>query len=196
MNAAVGIVNSLLEDGEGDAARYLSALPAAKLSLKSPTAPGDGITAPLRVVLKRSAHNGEWVTRLENMQSGGEMYGHYFQQDYDAALADFRLRCEKLNVDPDAAEEYVQHPNVSESKYPTMKALKDNRVELEDAERKEVMRRGAVWHHGPKGKPSPAVWKSVIRGKTYYVCNTHRAAQVKPTLKGAIRSFDFIKTTS
>ena len=85
---------------------------------------------------------------------------------------------------------------LEEGRGPKMKALKDNRIELDDAERKEVMRRGAVWHHGPKGKPSPAVWKSEIRGKTYYVCNTHRAMAVKPTLKGAIRAFDFIKTTS
>jgi len=85
---------------------------------------------------------------------------------------------------------------MNEDRSPRMKALKAGRVELDDAERKEVMRRKAVWHHGPKGSPTPAVWKSEVRGKTYYVCNTHRAAQVKPTLKGAIRAFDFIKTTS
>lgn len=79
---------------------------------------------------------------------------------------------------------------------PRMKTLKANRIELTDAERKEVMKRGAVWHHGADGKPSPAVWKSQIGEKIYYVCNTHRAVQVKPTLKGAIRAFRFIKTTS
>lgn len=90
----------------------------------------------------------------------------------------------------------VNLPEPVEEGGPKMKTLKLNRVELDDDERKQVMRRGAVWHHGPQGKPSPAVWKSEIRGKTYYVCNTHRAAAVKPTLKGAIRAFDFIKTTS
>jgi len=90
----------------------------------------------------------------------------------------------------------AQPPMVLETRHPKMKALKDNRVELDDAERKEVMRRGAVWHKSPGGKASPAVWKSEIRGKTYYVCNTHRAMQVKPTLKGAIRAFDFIATTA
>ena len=30
----------------------------------------------------------------------------------------------------------------------------------------------------------------------WYVCNTHRAFQCKPTLKGAIKSYDFIETTA
>lgn len=85
---------------------------------------------------------------------------------------------------------------IAEERGPTMKTLKLNRTELDDDERRLVMKRGAVWHHGKDSKPSPAVWKSEIRGKTYYVCNTHRAMRVKPTLKGAIRAFDFIKTTA
>lgn len=79
---------------------------------------------------------------------------------------------------------------------PSMQTLKDNRVELDDDERKQVMRAGAVWHHGKNGKPSPAVWKSEVRGKTYYVCNTHRTYQAKTTLRAAIRAFDFVKTTA
>lgn len=80
---------------------------------------------------------------------------------------------------------------------PRMNTLKKNRRSLTDEERAMVMKRGAVWHHdGDTGKPTPAVWKSVINGKTYYVCNTHRAAAIKNSLKAAIRAFDHIKTTA
>jgi len=79
---------------------------------------------------------------------------------------------------------------------PEMKTLKKNKRPLTDEERQLVMDRDATWHHGPNGEKTPAVWKSVVNGKTWYVCNTHRAMQVKPTLKGAIRAFDFIKTTA
>jgi len=79
---------------------------------------------------------------------------------------------------------------------PEMKTLKKGRRQLSDEERKIVMDADATWHHGPKGEETPAVWKSVVKGKTWYVCNTHRAMQVKPTLKGAIQAFKFIKTTS
>lgn len=79
---------------------------------------------------------------------------------------------------------------------PRINTLKNNRRPLSAEERALVMSKGAVWHHGEKGKESPAVWKAVVGNKTYYICNTHRAAQVKPTLKAAIRAFDFIKTTS
>lgn len=82
------------------------------------------------------------------------------------------------------------------SKGPEMKTLKKNRRTLTDEERKEVMSRGAVWHHGPNGEESPGVWKAVVDGKTWYVCNTHRAYQCKPTLKEAIKAFKFIETTS
>lgn len=92
--------------------------------------------------------------------------------------------------------EPVYRHTFGEDRSPTMKVLKQNRKPLDEEERKQVMQGGAVWHHGPGGKPSPAVWKSVVNEKTYYVCNTHRAAQVKPTLKAAIRAFEFIKTTS
>jgi len=194
MSAARVIVNDLLEDEAGDAQRYLAGLPEREISLRSAVAPGDGMTAPMRVVLHKADHNGEWVTHLENMQTGGEFYGHYFGRDYAAAVVDYKQRCKKLGVAPESGEEFLE--SLTEAKSPKMKALKDNRVELEPRERKEVMRRKAVWHHGKDGKETPAVWKAVVRGKTYYVCNTHRAAAVKPTLKAAIRSFDFIKTTS
>jgi hypothetical protein len=79
------------------------------------------------------------------------------------------------------------------------KSLQKNKVPLTDEERAEVMRRNAVWNHGPNGEESPAVWKSVDKktGKTTYVTNTHRAYNERPTLAGAIsRYHKFIKSTS
>lgn len=74
---------------------------------------------------------------------------------------------------------------------PKMDKLKKHRQSLTDAEKKTVVSAGAVWEDG-----KPGIWKSVVDGKTWYVCNTHRCYQCKPTLKGAIRAFKFVKTTS
>ena len=80
---------------------------------------------------------------------------------------------------------------------PSMKVLKDNRVELTDEERREVMKSGAVWHMSSnEGKATPAVWKSCVKGKHWFVCNTHRAYACKSTLKAAIKSYKFIETTA
>lgn len=80
---------------------------------------------------------------------------------------------------------------------PAFADLKAGKSELTDEERSEVMRRKAVWHHGPKGAASPAVWKSIVDGQTFFVTNTHRAYNVAPTLKGAIgRYHSFIKGTA
>ena len=79
------------------------------------------------------------------------------------------------------------------------KVLQNNKVPLTEEERSEVMRRKAVWHHGPNGEETPAVWKSVNKktGKVAYVTNTHRAFNERPTLAGAIsRYHKFIKGTA
>lgn len=72
---------------------------------------------------------------------------------------------------------------------PEIKTLKKHRVTLTDEERKTVMDADAVWHLGKDGNASPAVWKSIINGKTWYVTNTHRLYQCKASLKGAITAY-------
>lgn len=84
-----------------------------------------------------------------------------------------------------------QNESVILMESPNQDKLKKNRRPLTDEEKKEVIQKGAVWEDG-----RPGVWKAVVDGKTWYVCNTHRAIQIKPTLKGAIKAFEFIKTTS
>lgn len=91
-----------------------------------------------------------------------------------------------------------------------MKDLEKYRTEMTKAELDEVFRRKAVWHHGPNGEETSAIWKSqdvdrsikeAGNNKTpvarfVYITNTHRAMAVSPTLKGAIKKFQFIKTTA
>jgi len=72
---------------------------------------------------------------------------------------------------------------------PTIKTLKDNTVKLSDDERTKVMDAKAVWHFGSNGKPSPAVKKSTVRGKTYYWSATHRCYAIATTLIKAIKDF-------
>ncbi len=93
---------------------------------------------------------------------------------------------------------YVRAKLLEEAKKSKFKKLEDNKVPLTDEERKQVMDADAVWHHGPNGKATPAVWKSKDKdGKITYVTNTHRAFQARPTLKGAISIYhSFIKGTS
>ena len=72
---------------------------------------------------------------------------------------------------------------------PKYDTLSKNVVKLDDAERAKVMKRKAVWHHGPNGEETPAVRKSVVNGKTWYWTATHRAFQSRPTLAGAISAY-------
>lgn len=76
--------------------------------------------------------------------------------------------------------------------------LKKNKVPLTPEERQRVMDSKAVWHHGPNGEETAAVWKSVDKsGKATYVTATHRAYNARPTLRGAIsRYHKFIKGTA
>ena len=90
----------------------------------------------------------------------------------------------------------IKTKKYASSNGPKMETLKNNKKPLTEEERKEVMDKGAVWTFGPNGAPSPAVWKAKVNGKMWYVCNTHRAFQCKPTLKGAINAYDFIETTA
>jgi len=81
---------------------------------------------------------------------------------------------------------------------PKLETLKKNRRTLTPSERKRVLDAGAVWHHSPTGaeQETPGVWKAVVDGKDWFVCNTHRAYQAKTTLDAAIKAFEFIRTTS
>ena len=79
------------------------------------------------------------------------------------------------------------------------KSLRKNSIPLSDEERREALKRKAVWHHGPNGSEVSAIWKSKNpkTGKITYVTNTHRAMNTAPTLKGAIdKFFGFIKDTA
>jgi len=76
-------------------------------------------------------------------------------------------------------------------------SLKKHRKPLTSEEREECLKAKAVWHHGPKGEATPAVWKSNNKNKTTYVTNTHRAWNKATSLTGAIKKYhDFIKGTS
>lgn len=77
-----------------------------------------------------------------------------------------------------------------------MDTLKKGKIKLEPEEREQAIKAGAVWHPGNRDEPVCAIWKSVVRGKTWYGCNTHRCYQAKPTLKGAIAAFDFVQSTA
>lgn len=78
------------------------------------------------------------------------------------------------------------------------KQLKKNRVPLTPEERATCMKAKAVWHGGPNGEETCAIWKSKnVDGKFTFVTNTHRAYNTSTTLNGAIGRFhSFIKDTA
>ena len=91
----------------------------------------------------------------------------------------------------------VQTPFVHESKPaitvktatgPSIQTLKANRVDLSSAERSKVINAGAVWHFS-KSHPTPAVWKAVIHGQTYFFSATHRCYEVAKTVEEAIKQW-------
>lgn len=80
---------------------------------------------------------------------------------------------------------------------PEFSTLKKNKVKLTPEERDQAMKGGAVWHPGSSDKPTCAIWKSVVDGKTYYGSNTHRAFQAKSTMKAAIKAYhDVVEPSS
>lgn len=76
--------------------------------------------------------------------------------------------------------------------------VKKRKIPLTPEEREKAMKAGAVWHHGPGGKESCAIWKSKkANGEIIYGCNTHRLWQYASTLDGAIKKFhDVVKDTA
>lgn len=114
----------------------------------------------------------------------------------DGSVKRWQIRSKDAPKTPKMNEDvYKKERILMES--PEMKTLKKNKKPLTDKEKELVMSNDAVWHHGPNGQKTPAVWKSVVNGKTWYVTNTHRAYQAKPTLKGAISIYHkFIKSTA
>lgn len=96
----------------------------------------------------------------------------------------------EINISMRAYEILTESPK-------NLDAIKKNKVALTDEERKKVMDAGAIWHHGPNGEPSPAVWKGTDgKGKMWYVCNTHRCFAAEDTLAKAIKKYDRIETTA
>lgn len=80
---------------------------------------------------------------------------------------------------------------------PQFDTLEKNKVKLTDEERDRAIKAKAVWHFCQNHKPSPAIKKSVVRGETYYYCNTHRCYQSAKTLSGAIKKFfDVVEPSS
>jgi len=67
--------------------------------LSSEIRPLEAMTAPLRIVLVRSLRAGEWVTRVQNMQTGGQAHGNYFES-WELGFDNYLQRCKQYGVKP------------------------------------------------------------------------------------------------
>lgn len=97
--------------------------------------------------------------------------------------------CDSVDAKADRRVGLALESFISLVESPQMDTLKKNKVKITDEERNQIMKAKAVWHHGPNGEETPAVWKSVVDGKTWYVTNTHRCYAAKKTLKAAINAY-------
>lgn len=70
---------------------------------------------------------------------------------------------------------------------PNLDTLKKNRKALTPEEKAAFK--------GCSQDQSATAMKSVVKGKTWYVCYTHRAYKTSPTLKGALREYPKIAAT-
>lgn len=70
---------------------------------------------------------------------------------------------------------------------PEIRTLKDAKKQLEGAEKAAALEAGCVWHF--TDKPTCAIYKSEIRGVTWYWSTTHRCYQADRTLKAAIKAW-------
>jgi hypothetical protein len=105
-----------------------------------------------------------------------------FLQDYiDANTAEYEL--------DDLSSSRLGEARKKAKRPPGLDVLKKHKVKLTDEERTQAMDAGAVWKPCNHDGPVCAIWKSVVNGRSWYGCNTHRLYAARPTLKGAIRAF-------
>jgi hypothetical protein len=143
--------------------------------------------------------NGEVSVELEHGLGEFDDRNEWYRENPNRAYKEFDRWTDNREVLRFIQKFFARGGSVNEAKKnpPKWDVLKKTKKPLTDEERDEVMRREATWHHGPKGAPSPAVWKSVVGDNTWYITNTHRAYNVRPTLRGAIsRYHKFIKSTA
>ena len=76
------------------------ALNDAEKGLVSSIDQGDDATVPHRIVLHKLYGGKEWSTHMQNVNDGSFHYGHYFHEDFDAALEDFIKRCREHKPEP------------------------------------------------------------------------------------------------